>query len=316
MAPQNLVVLRLVSAVAMGALVVVSALTARELGGRRAGQLLTALVVGTGVITAVVGHLLSTSTLDLLVWAAVVLLALRALLRDDPRWWVPTGAVAGLGLENKSLVAFLLLGIAVGVLAVRDARHQLRSPWLWGGAAVALALWAPNLVWQAVNGWPQLALAQDIDAEYRVPVERVFYVVLQLIMFSPLAAVVWVLGLVRLLRDPGWARARPVAVAWLVLFVVFAVSGGKGYYLAGLLPALLAAGCVTLERRWATPRLVAAGVLLALCALVAWPLGRPAAAGPRVRWLVLRRPRRGPARDHRLAGPCHDGAAGAGRCAG
>jgi hypothetical protein len=66
-----------------------------------------------------------------------------------------------------------------------------------------------------------------------------------------------------------------VGVAYLVLFVVFLVSGGKGYYVAGILPALAAVGCVTLAERLSKRRLVVAGAALALCAAVAWPAALP-----------------------------------------
>nr|MBA2559244.1 glycosyltransferase family 39 protein [Propionibacteriales bacterium] len=255
--------------------VVVSALTARELGGTRAAHVLTSVLVGTGVVTLVIGHLLSTTSLDVLFWTVIVLLAMRALRRDEPRWWLAAGLVAGVSLENKQLVVFLLAGLAVGVLATPPVRHHLRSAWLWSGVLAALVLYLPNLVWQTTNGWPQLTISADINREYRVLGERIFYVVQQLILFSPLAGAVWLFGLVQLMRRECLRWARPVAVAYLVMFVAFLVSGGKGYYVAGILPALAAAGCVVLTQRWSSVRLVVAGSALALGAAVAWPAAVP-----------------------------------------
>jgi hypothetical protein len=271
----NLIVLRLSSALVAGSLVIISALTARELGGGRAGQLLTAVLVGTGVVTMVLGHLLTTTSLDVLFWTLVVLFALRALRRDDARWWAGAGLVGGIALENKTLIAFLLVAIAVGVIAHAPSRHHLTSPWLWLGVVLVITLALPNLLWQASNGWPQLSLAGDINSEYRVLGERIFYVLQQVILFSPLAGVVWLFGLVQVLRNPALTWARPIGVAYLVLFVMFLVSGGKGYYLAGILPALAAAGCVVLAERWSRRRLVIAGIALAIFGAVAWPAGLP-----------------------------------------
>ena len=56
-----------------------------------------------------------------------------------------------------------------------------------------------------------------------------------------------------------------------MLLAVFLITGGKGYYLAGAIPPLIAAGSVALAERWADRRLVTAGVVLALSAMVAWP---------------------------------------------
>jgi hypothetical protein len=90
-------------------------------------------------------------------------------------------------------------------------------------------------------------------------------------MFSPVIAVVWIYGLVQLFREPAWARLRPIGVAFLVATAVFLAAGGKGYYLAGAIVPLVAAGCTALAARWPARRLIAAGVVLVLSAAVAWP---------------------------------------------
>ncbi len=60
-----------------------------------------------------------------------------------------------------------------------------------------------------------------------------------------------------------------------MIFTAFLGSGGKGYYVAGILPALAAAGCVVLAERWPVRRLAAGGLALALCGAVAWPAAVP-----------------------------------------
>ena len=45
-----------------------------------------------------------------------------------------------------------MAGLVVGLL-VAGPRHVLRSPYLWVGGVVALALWAPYLAWQGAHGW-------------------------------------------------------------------------------------------------------------------------------------------------------------------
>jgi hypothetical protein len=89
-------------------------------------------------------------------------------------------------------------------------------------------------------------------------------------MFSPLVFLVWAAGLFQLLRQPEWRRARLPAVTFLVVLVVFLVTGGKGYYLAGAIVPLVAAGCTWAARGRTTARLAVVGGVLALSAAVAW----------------------------------------------
>ncbi len=241
LAPGSLLALRLPSALAAAGVVVLTGLLAREFGGGRTAQLLAAASMAVSAVLLLTGHLLSTTALDLLVWTALSVLLVRAL-RDGGPGWLAVGAVAGLGLQNKLQPAFLLAAVGVGVLAV-GPRAALRSPWPWAGGAVALALWAPNLVWQAANGWPQLDLAAAIAAGSSGTSEPWYlFLPFQLVMVSPLLVPVWAMGWWRLARDPALRTWRAFAVAYAVLAVLFLLTGGKPYYLAGLYPVLLAAG--------------------------------------------------------------------------
>jgi 4-amino-4-deoxy-L-arabinose transferase-like glycosyltransferase len=270
-APSNLVVLRLPAVLAVIGVVALSAQAARLLGAAPAGQSLTAVVVGFSALVLGLGHLLETTTFDLLFWTAVLVVVAQSLVDDRPRLWLLAGVIAGIGLNNKHTVAFCLLGVLLGVALVRRTRAVLRTRWPWLGGLLALALWVPNLVWQGRHGWPVLALSADIADEYGGVAGRVGLVLQALVMFSPLIAVVWVLGLVRLLRRPDWVRARPLAVAFLVVLVVFLVTGGKGYYLAGLVPPLIAAGCTDLAERWSGRAVRVAAAVLVASAAVAYP---------------------------------------------
>ena len=193
LAPGSLLALRLPSALAAAGVVVLTGLLAREVGGGRTAQVLAAASMGVSAVLLLAGHLLSTTTLDLLVWTALSWLLVRAL-RDGGPWWLAVGAVTGIGLLNKLHPAFLVAAVLVGVMAV-GPRAAFRSPWPWAGGLVALALWAPNLVWQALNGWPQLRLAEAIAAGSSGTSEPWYlFLPFQLVLVSPLLVPIWASG--------------------------------------------------------------------------------------------------------------------------
>ncbi|WP_395690203.1 glycosyltransferase family 39 protein [Nocardioides sp.] len=270
-APSNLVVLRLPAIAAMVGVVMLSVQAARLVGAGRAGQVLTAVSVAFSAGVLGLGHLLETATLDVFFWTAILVVVAQSLVDDRPRLWLLAGLLAGVGLNNKHTVVFCLLGVLVGVAVVRETRPVLGTRWPWLGGLLALALWLPNLVWQAQHDWPVFALSADIADEYGGVGGRVDLVLEALAMYSPVIAAVWILGLVQLLRRPDRARVRPLAVAFLVVLLVFLVTGGKGYYLAGLIPPLIAAGCAELAERWSTRALTITGAVLVASAAVAYP---------------------------------------------
>jgi hypothetical protein len=273
-APGSLLALRLPSALALGAVVLIAALLAREMGGGRFSQLLTAGAVGIGTFPLAVGHLLSTATFDLLAWVALNWLVARILRTGDARLWLAAGALAGLALQNKHLVGFLIVALVVGIAATPQHRYHLRGPWFWAGAAMGAAIWAPNVVWQAAHGWPALAIAGDIAAEEASFGGRLEFVLLQLVIFGAGATILVGMGLHRLFRHPLGRTFRPFGWAAVVLFAVFTITGGKAYYLVGLFPALVAAGSVTAEG-WAVRSRLALAVAVVVAGGLAVPIGLP-----------------------------------------
>ncbi len=287
LAPASPTVLRLPAIASALGSTVLAAWLARQLGGAAFAQLLTAVVVAGGVLTLLAGHVLVTATVDLIVWVAIIALVVR-ILSSPPgradRLWLVVGAVAGVGLLNKALPTVLLLGLLVGALVTPAVRPRLRSPWLWSGAGLALAMWAPYLAWQAGHGWPQLELGRDIAREYGTPGQRLGFVALQVVMFGFAGAYLWIRGAFRSLRRraPAAGPPRPawqplLGWAWLVAVVVFAATAGQGYYGAGIYPPLIAAGAVGLEaglraRGARVAVLVAAVLLAAFLAPAALPL--------------------------------------------
>jgi hypothetical protein len=270
-APHHLVVLRLPSILAVVGIVLLAVQYGRLLGAGRAGQVLTAVVVAASAVLMALGHLLSTATFDTLAWTAVLVLATQAVIDRRPFLWVVAGVVAGVGLNNKHAVAFLLFGILVACLLDRELRPELRTRWPWLAGLIALVMWVPNLVWQAQHGWPVFDLSADIRDEYGGLGGRIALIGEAAIIFSPLIFFVWIYGLVTLLRRPDWSRARLPAIVFLVVLVAFLVTGGKGYYLAGATVPLIAAGCTALASGRSVRRLVTYGTVLVLSAAFAWP---------------------------------------------
>ena len=248
---RSLTVLRLPSAVMTGAVVVLTAATAGQLGAGRIGQRIAACCAGFSVFVVFTGHLLSTSTFDLLVWTAAGYWTVRALRTGADRYWILVGAVLGVGLLNKPLPAFLGAALVAG-LAIAGPRRVLGRPQLWLGAALAVVLAAPFLIWQLAHGLPQLTVANNIaNGGSTSSQPRWAIVPFQVLLVGPPLAPVWIAGLLRLFRDDGVRELRCLGWAWALLAVVFIVTGGKPYYLGGMLPVLIGAGAAPAER-WLT----------------------------------------------------------------
>jgi len=162
--------IRIIPALAGGAIVIMAARLAALFGAGRFGRVLAALTTACAPVIIGAVHVGNTTPLDLLAWTAVLVCVSTALLRDRPRWWLAAGAAAGVGLEADNLVVLLLIGLAIGLL-VSPQRPVLRTRWPWLGAGIAAVIWAPNVIWQATHGWPQLAMSAALHHENTSPAD-------------------------------------------------------------------------------------------------------------------------------------------------
>jgi 4-amino-4-deoxy-L-arabinose transferase-like glycosyltransferase len=236
--------LRVLPALAVGGVAILTAAMARRFGGRRIAQVFAAFAGGfTGVLLGE-GHLLSTAVFDYFFWALGLWIVVGLLDGDDPRWWLALGVVVGIGLQNKHTMAFFAAAILVGLLATGQ-RRLLASPYPWLGVAVAALIALPNLIWQANHGWPQLEVAGALRARSDGPLA---FVIQQPALLSITLAIPAFAGLWWLARSDEARPWRALPIAYLLLFAVFLVTGGKSYYVAPMYSALLAAGGVWFER--------------------------------------------------------------------
>jgi Dolichyl-phosphate-mannose-protein mannosyltransferase len=248
--------LRVPSMLAGMALVVLSASLCRHLGGTSRARILAAVCSAVAAVLLAVTHILSTTTFDVLAWVLVLWLVTRLLQGADPRLWVVVGLVVGIGLLNKHLVLFLVASLGVGIL-IGHRSDVLRSKWLLVGAALALLIWSPNLIWQATHGWPQIDMARAIAREDGTE-NRAELIPLQLLLLGPLLLPIWGAGLLWLWRSDATKALRPLAFTYPVLLAAVFIGAGKSYYVAPILLVYLAAGCVVVDRWMTKPRRVVA----------------------------------------------------------
>ncbi|MDT7799281.1 MAG: hypothetical protein QOI78_2714 [Actinomycetota bacterium] len=283
LAPDSLVVLRLPMTLAAASGVVVTALIAREFGGGRGAQAMAAACYATSGIV-IVSHWIGTYVLDPFLWTVVAWLLVRwtRTRRDGLLVWA--GVVTAVSLETKFLIPALWAAVLLAAL-VFGPRELLRRPKLWLGAAIAVVVTVPTLVWQATHGWPYTHMSEVVAAEFPGYGPWVRDGLLGAGIGVGVVALLY--GVWRLLRSAELRPYRYLGVALILVALAVVATQGRSYYLMGCYAVPFAAAATELTRRnlagwWkavAWPAFVLSAVVT-LVALPVWPASARTSFGP------------------------------------
>jgi Dolichyl-phosphate-mannose-protein mannosyltransferase len=266
--------LRFLPALAAGGLVALTGFLTSRLGGGTYAVAVAMVGVALAPFDLAVGSLLTMNAFEPLLWLALTVLVVAQIESPQGRRWPLIGIVVGAGMLNKWSMGMYLLALAAG-MALSPARRRLWGPGLGVAAAVAAAIAAPNVAWQALHGWPQFAVVHNADIAKNEHVSALVFLLEQVPLMNPLCAPLWIAGLYVLLRSGRYAG---FAIAYVILVGAEIALHGKVYYVAPVYPGLIAAGAVALERAtregaWLRNGAIAA---IAVAGLAIMPLATPA----------------------------------------
>jgi Dolichyl-phosphate-mannose-protein mannosyltransferase len=217
-------------------------------------------------------------------WTLVVWCAIRLLRKSNAAAWIALAAAASFGLYGKYSMALLLIALLLGMLFT-PGRRLLATPWLGLCALSIVVLTLPNLLWQATHDWPFFTVIAG-DAAHRHAFNNGWllesqsagnarsFLSEQLLYTNPLAAPLWLCGLLAPYLWPRLRELRFITIAYLVLIAAAVLLEAKGYYVIGIYAPLLAIGSVAIERAASWLRTLVF-VAVAFSALVALPLSIP-----------------------------------------
>ncbi len=125
-------------------------------------------------------------------------------------WWLALGLALGLALLSKFTAAFLAVGVALALATTPSLRRWFASGAPYAAAALALAIFAPFLVWNAEHGWTTFAKQLGrAPAHGFAPQYLVEFVASQIGLMNPLV----LLAVVAAIGATLSARGRPLAAA-------------------------------------------------------------------------------------------------------
>src|SRR6516165_11600027 len=210
----SLFAIRLLPALAGAAIVALTGIIARELGGRAWAIALACAGSLCALFNLAVGNFFSMNAFEPLFWMGAVYVVVRIINGGSSMLWLWFGVVLGLGLENKHSTAFFGAGILVGLLLTPERRHFAQR-YIWLGGAIAFAIALPNILWEARFHWPTYELLSNIaHSNKNVALSPVQFIAQQAVFLNPGTLPLWVGGLFWLFGSRDGRRYRVVGIIY------------------------------------------------------------------------------------------------------
>lgn len=278
----SLFAIRFFPAVAGAALVFLTGIITRELGGGRFAIILSAVLVLIAPYFIAISTILTMNVFEPLLWMGCAYTLIRIVKTNNQKLWLWFGLIAGVGLMNKHSMAFFGFALIAGLAVTRERKH-LFSKWLLVGGLLSFLIFLPNILWQINHDWATLELlknAQENQTYHATPLE---FFSGQVLLMHPLALPIWLAGLFYYLFSKEAKPYRFLGWTYLILFALMILLNGKGYYLAPVYPLLFAGGSLVVERLarrpgwgWLKPAtitlLIVGGAVIAPMALPVLPV--------------------------------------------
>ncbi len=242
--------IRTLSALAGAARVFLTGLLAWSLGGSRAAQSLAMTAILLAPQYLGLDSFLSMNSFESLFWMTC-LLALILVLRDhNAQWsWMLFGLAAGLGLLNKPSMTFFLIALLAALLLTQQ-RHILFTSHAAAGVALLLLVALPNLLWQIAHHWPTLEFLHNGRVENKnIALAPIPFLAKQILSLNPITLLLWLPGLIWLLRNPAARSLRWLGYTYLLFLATMMALHAKDYYVSPIYPILFSAGGVAWEQR-------------------------------------------------------------------
>jgi len=256
--------IRILSAFAGALTIFLTGIITWTLGGRRPSQALA--MFGLFISPQFIGTdgYLSMNSWEAVFWMTCALAMILIVRGSSPRlWWIICGVSGGIGLLNKPSMTFFLIAVGLGLLCTPE-RKVLFTRWAALGILLMVFIALPNVLWQMHNHWPTLEFLHNGQVRHKnIILNPLQFFLAQFGGMHPINALLWITGIVSLLRARSIRNMRWLGLSYLFFYAIMEALHAKDYYLQGIYPAMFAAGGIAWEHRFADSRSVVHGRIIA-----------------------------------------------------
>lgn len=240
--------IRFFPAISGAGTVILAGLFARELGGGRLAQFMTAISIILAPGYLFLQTILTMNAFEPLLWTACAYLVVKIIKTEYYALWIVIGLIAGIGLLNKFSISFFLISLVVGLLFT-PARKILFNHFFLIGAIIAVVMFLPTIFWQINHHFPFLEHQRESSLYEKkgVLLSAIDLILQQNVLTNPTTVPIWISGIYYYLFITPGKKYQFLGWCYFILLGWFFFFEARYYYSLPIYPMLIAAGAVFWE---------------------------------------------------------------------
>lgn len=240
--------LRLLPALLGSAVVFLTGLICRALGGKTFAQALAACGALFSLVYLGMNSIYSMNSIDIFLWSLNAYLVIRLVKTGNEKIWYWLGVLLGIGLLNKISVLWLGAGLCVGLLLTTERKWlKIKYPYIAG--IIAFALFMPFIIWNVIHDFAHLEFAHNA-ATMKYESQNQFTLLTELLLqHNPLSAPLWFAGIWYFFFAKNGKEFRLIGYLFLVPLIILLVNThSKAEYLSPSFSFLFAGGAIVFQQ--------------------------------------------------------------------
>jgi hypothetical protein len=257
-------------------IIILVGLTTLELGGKTRAVFVALLCLAIAPGFDRGGQLFQPVVFSQLFWVLSFYQWVRLTKTADRKYLLYLTLSIGLGFLSKYDILFFVAGLT-GSLFFKRTRDIFITKSIWKYKLLFLVLAGPNLWWEYKHQFPVFNMFSRLY-ETQLGHLTIAGVLKELILaLNPLAAVIWIGGLVFMFNKTDKTLYRPLAASIVISVLALAVSKSKAYYFFPVVLTLFPFGAIWFEQKVLARRrawiLYPAAALMILSGVALMPYG-------------------------------------------
>jgi hypothetical protein len=239
--------IRILPAIAFLITIIFTGLIARQLGGNKSAQVLSAVCLLCSPVYSAMAGFYSMNAFEPLIAVIVFYVLIKMVNEGNTKHWLLIGLLFGLALMNKHTAGVYIAFIPLALLLTPQRKILFNNRFILC-VIISFFIFLPDILWNVLNGYPTIEFYKNITLYKNVPTPPLQFFLNQFQNYSPFVVPFGIAGALFLIFSKEMKNFRFAGYVFIFVYLFFMLTKTSRIdRLAFIYPLVIPAGAILFE---------------------------------------------------------------------